>query len=153
MELGVIGFSTVIRSFRHAFGPRHALTKACVSCNGLRLREDILPAFRPSRCTGSDVCAYTSVTGTNDSQIYGWLQYSNHSSNLLPRQTRRLSLIPVIAFSIFWKDRVISGKTPNSATHDSSRVTVRQIYTVSRFHVLTILSVKIKSHRGRELRF
>jgi hypothetical protein len=42
---------------------------------------------------------------------------------------------------------------PNSATHDSSRVTVRQIYTVSRFHVLTILSVKIKSHRGRELRF
>ena len=41
----------------------------------------------------------------------------------------------------------------NSATHDSSRVTVRQIYTVSRFHVLTILSVKIKSHRGRELRF
>jgi hypothetical protein len=41
----------------------------------------------------------------------------------------------------------------NSATHDSSRVTVRQIYTVFRFHVLTISSIKIKSHRRRELRF
>ena len=37
---------------------------------------------------------------------------------------------------------------PNSTTHDSSRVTVRQTYTVFRFHVLTISSIKRKSHRG-----